>query len=247
MVPAPGPGSGQNDVMDHDERGLTSSILRKGPLTVAHTREAIPYMTAGISAMLFGVAVAVAVVGAMGGGALGNLFAWVAAVVSGLTWLAGSQMIGERAPVSFAALAGVILCAGVGAVTLGASAPRLYALSMMDEVTVTVLDRGSHLELEDGAERTAGHHVHEVQAPDGEVGYIELPVEERVNGKVESVLQDPRGQRGLTLPPDMGETVAVVAAGAFAATVFSLIVLRLTRRAARSLVPQTSPSRPTGT
>lgn len=247
MAPAAEPGSGQTDGMDHDERGVTGSILRLRPLSAAHTREAIPYMTAGISAMLFGVAVAVAVVGALVGGGLGTLFAWVAAVVSGLTWLAGSQLIGDRAPVSFAALAGVILCAGVGAVTLGASAPRLYALSMMDEVTVTVLDRGAHLELEDGAERTAGHHVHEVQAPDGEVGYIELPVEERVNEEVEGVLQDPRGLRGLTLPPDIGVTVAAVAAGAFAATVFSLIVLRLTRRAVRSLVPRTSRARPTGT
>lgn len=202
-------------------------------------------MTAGISVMLFGIAVVVAVLGALGGGGLGNLFACVAAVVSGLVWLAGSQLIGERAPVSFAALAGVILCAGVGAVTLGASAPRLYALSMMDEVTVTVLDRGGHLELEGGAERTPGHHVHEVQAPDGEVGYIELPSEERVHGEVEGVLQDPRGLRGLTLAPDMGEMVAAVAAGTLAAAVFSVIVLRLTRQAARSLTPRNSPARPT--
>jgi hypothetical protein len=117
----------------------------------------------------------------------------------------------------------------------------------MDEVTVTVLDRGGRLPPEYGRQAKAGLHVHEVRAPDGEVGYIELPAMERVNGEVEGVLQDPRGLRGLTMPPDAGATAWGVAGGALATAGFALTVLHLTRRAARSLLTGTPRPRPAGT
>jgi hypothetical protein len=233
--------------MDEDVRGVTGSIFQLRPLRAERARGAIPYVSAGISTMLFGAAVLVAVAGAMAGGELWMLIVGVAAVVSGLVLVAGSQLIGERAPVPVAALAAVILCAGVGAVALGVSAPRVYALTAMDEVTVTVLDRGGRLPPEYGRQAKAGLHVHEVRAPDGEVGYIELPAMERVNGEVEGVLQDPRGLRGLTMPPDAGATAWGVAGGALATAGFALTVLHLTRRAARSLLTGTPRPRPAGT
>lgn len=236
----------QDEAMHDDERQTAGSLLRLLAMNASSARDAIPYLTAGLALMLFAIASALVAVESMSGAGLAMLFAWVAAIVSGLALLAGDHLVASRAPISFGALVTVILGAAVGAVALGGAAPSVYALTMMEKVDVKVLDRGGHLS-EEVPERMSGHHVHEVVAPDGEVGYIQLPAEEPVSSTVEGVLQDPFGLRGLTMPPDVLATVLRVVAGALAAAGFVAALLLRTRRAVRSLHGAGRRSGPAGT
>lgn len=215
--------------MRDDARTTARSLLHHLTMDAGRAHDAIPYMSAGLALMLFAIATTVVAVETLLGAGIAMLLAWAAAIASGLALLVSDQLVGGRAPVSLAALVTVILCAGIGAIALGGAAPSVYALT-----GVKVLDRGGHLSQE-VPELSSGHHVHEVEAPDGQVGYIPLPDQERVNSTVEGVLQDPHGLRGLTMPPDGGATVLRVVAGALTAAGFVTAVLLRTRRTVRSL------------
>lgn len=199
--------------------------------TAEHLRETIPYMAAGIALMLFGTAMAIAVLGGFRPGGIHTVLVWAAAILVGLIPLIAAEIARARTWASVRATAWLVVTAGFGALAIGSAAPDVYALTVMDEVEVTVRERGAHLEEELEAPGAEGRvHAHLVEAPNGELGVVPLQREEQVNGTLDGIRQDPFGLRPLTVSPSVSGTVVMSLVGLVLSVISLLVLARETLR-----------------
>lgn len=206
--------------------------------TAEHLRETIPYMAAGIALMLFGTAMAIAVLGGFRPGGIHTVLVWAAAILVGLIPLIAAEIARARTWASVRATACLVVTAGFGALAIGSAALAIgtaaadvYALTVMDEVEVTVRERGAHLRDELEEPRVEGRvHAHLVAAPNGELGVVPLQREEQVNGTLDGIRQDPFGLRPLTVSPSVSGTVVMSLVGLVLSVISLLVLARETLR-----------------
>lgn len=199
--------------------------------TAEHLRETIPYMAAGIALMLFGTAMAIAVLGGFRPGGIHTVLVWAAAILVGLIPLIAAEIARARTWASVRATAWLVVTAGFAALAIGSAAADVYALTVMDEVEVTVRERGAHLEEELEAPGAEGRvHAHLVAAPNGELGVVPLQREEQVNGTLDGIRQDPFGLRPLTVSPSVSGTVVMSLVGLVLSVISLLVLARETLR-----------------